>query len=144
MSDVIELILKDLKGVMQSIAKLADKNLVVLSAEELLTNAKMVAKPAGGVIYEGMRSVAEPGPSARAGLSAEAIFTILIVADGANLNTAAEKFNNLYLLGQLRSVLKARKSPTGHIYRFMVESPADEKAGIILWAQRWSVPVPMI
>lgn len=143
--NIVQDVIDDLKEVVQSIARLNQKTIAVLSAEELLDKTKLVAKPAAGVVYEGMRAIAEQGHATqKTGSSAESVFTVLILAEGASLNTPAEKANNIQLLGQLRKALRGRKSPTGHVYRFMVESPADEKSGMIIWAQRWAVPIPMI
>lgn len=144
-SNIIQAVVDDLIEVLQSIAKLSAKTLYVLDADELLDKAKNVPLPAAGVIYEGMRSTSEPGKdSNRHGQSAEAIFTVLVAGFPKTDREPSSKTTSVGLLGDIRQVLKSRKSPTGHIYRFQVESPADDVKGTIIWAQRWSVPVPMI
>lgn len=144
-SDIIQLVVDDLMAALQSIAKLSAKTLHVLDADELLDKSKNVPLPAAGVIYEGMRSIAEPGKDTnRHGQSAEAIFTILVAGSPKIDREPTTKSNSIGVLGDVRKALKVRKSPTGHIYRFQVESPADEVKGTIIWAQRWAVPVPMI
>lgn len=144
-TDIIQRVVDDLKGVLQSIAQLHDKNLQVLSVDELLDKSKNVALPAVGVIYEGMRAVGEPGKDTnRHGQSAEAVFMVVVAGHPSTNKEPSIKASTLALLGQIRNALKTRKSPTNHIYRFLVEVPEKEVGNTILWSQRWSLPIPMI
>lgn len=143
-TDLIYDCLIDLKEYLQSIAGLDEKTLLIYSAEELMDKSMAVPLPAAGVVYEGMRANTESTPTNRTGTSAEAIFTILVLADSLKLSTIETKQSNINLLGKIRRTLRDRKSPTGHKYRFMLEAPAAEKGDTLIWAQRWAVPVPVI
>jgi hypothetical protein len=144
-TDVVIRVMDELKEILQSIAKLTDKVIPVLSYEELMDKSKAAVKPCAGVIYEGMRAIAEPGKDTnRTGTSGEAIFTVLIIAEGQSLNTPQAKASNLRIMGEIRKAMRAKRSPSGHLYRFLLETPEDEKNGTVMWAQRWAVPIPVI
>lgn len=144
-TDVIYDCLIDLKEVLQSIALLDNKTLLVYSAEELMDKASLVPLPAAGAVYEGMRATGEANKATnRTGTSAEAVFTVLVLADKLKLSTEGTKQANIHVMGLIRKALRMRKSPTGHVYRFVLEAPADEKGDTLIWAQRWAVPVSVI
>lgn len=144
-TDVIFKCLVDLKETLQSIATLGEKSLVVYSTEELMSKSSLVPIPAAGVIYEGTRATGEAGRDTnRQGTSAEAIFTVLILADRMKLSTQETKEANIHVMGLIRKALRGKLSPSGHKYRFMLEAPADEKDDVLIWSQRWAVPIPVI
>lgn len=92
-----------------------------------------------GVLYEGMKanqSVAAKG-SASTVISTEIVVTVLIMGKPDDIY-GADKMGMPTHLDALREAVKGQKSPTGHIWRFMVEAPAVLNDDVVLWIQRWS------
>lgn len=113
----------------------------VHSPEDMKSKLKPLVAPGVGVMYEGLRAVGE----AQKGLSSEMVFSLLVLTDG-NLagHSSDSKVGAVDLLDSLRSLLLATRSPTGHFWRFVVEAPATELGGSLLWLQRWSTNVQII
>lgn len=129
----------DVKLALQSIAELTGKIVSVYSEEELMDASKGIAFPCIGVVYEGMRSSPEPG-SAKTGMAAELIVSLIMVERAAAAGESYTKNAALATLDDTRKALIGRQSPTGHKWRFIMEAPASEKKGTIIWLQRWATP----
>lgn len=114
--------------------------------DDLLNQLKGLKSPPGwGIVYEGMRSMPEPGQTMKVGISCEAVVSIIIVqADDAIRNADAKKTIAIDLLQASRDqFLGQRSTTTGHLWHYLVESPALTKNGMVFWVMRWSVPIQM-
>jgi hypothetical protein len=125
---------------------LTGKVVVAYDENDLLDVLKGVRSfPAVGIVYEGMRSASEEGPTARVGLSAEIVLGFVLVERGDEIHrTGEKKVRAIEYLDAMRYQFSAKKSTvTGHFWKFMVESPAALRTGAVCWVQRWSLPVQL-
>lgn len=101
--------------------------------------------PAVGIVYEGMRSMTEPGPTAKVGLSAEIVLGFVLVERGDEIHsTNQKKVRAIEYLDAMRSQFIAQRSDvTKHFWHFVVEAPAALRSGAVVWIQRWSIPVQL-
>jgi hypothetical protein len=101
--------------------------------------------PAVGIVYEGMRSMPESGPTAKVGLSAEIVLAFVLVEAGDQIHrTNQKKVRAIEWLDAMRAQFIAQRSTvTQHFWHFLVESPAALRSGTVVWIQRWSVPVQL-
>ena len=101
--------------------------------------------PAVGIVYEGMRSLSEEGPTARVGLSAEVVLGFVLVERGDEIhNTLQKKVRAIEYLDAMRLQFAGKRSTvTNHFWHFMVEAPAALRTGAVCWVQRWSLPLPL-
>jgi hypothetical protein len=132
-----------MKEIVQSIAALQGKVVFVVDQDDLVAQLKGVRSfPAAGIMYEGMRSRENDGQTAKLGISADMVISIVVVNRGSDiLNTDQTKLTSITLLDQIRGKVIATRSPTGHFWRFVVEAAAAENEGVVFWVQRWSTPV---
>lgn len=144
MINAAQLCIDDVASVLQLIASLKSKVLHVYSDEELTESTSAMSYPACGVVYEGMRSLAEDGPTSKTGTSSELVVSVLLVDIYGSVAKSAVKKNAAPILDAIRDAMMGRVSPTGHKWRFVVEAAATPKKGIVLWVQRWSVPVQLV
>ena len=144
MIDAASLCIADIETVLQSIAKLKGKVLQVYSEDELLDKTKPIAFPAAGVTYEGMRAVGEAGSTHKVGISAEVVLSIILVETFSNVSSANTKKLSPPILDAIREGMMARRSPTGHFWKFIVEAAAKPANGTVLWVSRWSTPVQLV
>lgn len=120
------------------------KVFTVVDEADLLSDARLATYPAIGVIYEGMRSNGDGGPSHRMGLSATASFAIVLLTSDKFPVGHDTKLTGLDLLDQIRDLLKDTKGPTGHTWRFEIESPVESRSNkVLVWVQRWSIPIQL-
>ena len=128
----------------QSIAQLTNKAVFVYNDDDLADKIKGVKTyPAVGIIYDGMRSLGSSGQTAKFGISAEIVISIVLVMQPETLIAADAKTPVIDLLGQIRAMMMATRSVTGHFWHFLVEAPADKRSGLAFWVQRWSVPIQL-
>jgi len=101
--------------------------------------------PAVGIVYEGMRSMSEEGPTARVGISCEIVLGFVLVERGDEIHrTDQKKVRAIEFLDAMRYQFMGKKSTvTGHFWHFVVESPAALRTGAVCWVQRWSLPVQL-
>lgn len=127
---------------LQSIASL-NAVLSVYNVKDLVDGLTGVKYPVAGVVYDGLRSVPEPGagPTDRKGLSAEVIFSVMLLLRTEAYGPTNQKDIAIDLLDSIRDRIKGTSGPSGHRWRFVVEAPASEQKGSIIWAQRWALPV---
>lgn len=131
--------LEHLKQEVMSSALVGNKVVTVYSPDDLKSKANPLTPPLVGVMYEGMRSVADQ----QKGLSTEMVFSLLVLSDKSLAGHAADpKPAAIDLLDSLRALLVAKRSPTNHFWKFVVEAPATEVGGNLLWVQRWSTAIP--
>jgi hypothetical protein len=125
---------------------LTGKVVVAYDENDLLDVLKGVKSyPAVGIIYEGMRSMSEPGPTAVVGLSCEIILGFVLVERGDEIHrTGQKKVRAIEYLDAMRLQFMGKKSDiTKHFWHFVVESPAALRTGAVCWVQRWSLPVQL-
>jgi hypothetical protein len=125
---------------------LTGKVVVAYDENDLLDVLKGVRSfPAVGIVYEGMRSMPEPGPTAKVGLSCEIVLGLVLVERGDEIHrTDQKRVRAIEYLDAMRLQFMGYKSTvTHHFWRFVVESPASLRTGAICWVQRWTVPVQL-
>lgn len=133
---------EDLRAHLQSIAAFKNKHLFVYHEDDLQDKLKGITLPGAGVIYEGMRALPEAG-GAKIGLSAELVFSLLVVSRPETLANVDSKTPLLNILDDVRNAILFTRSPTGHKWRFVVEAATRETHGAIFWVQRWSTTVQL-
>lgn len=132
----------NLKLALQSIAELGNgKVMSILSEDDLMNKAKLVPFPAAGLVYEGMRSRAEVQVTQKVGLSVDLGISIVVFYRPDFPAGTDMKNEALMLLDKIRNKIKGTTAPGGKKWRFVAEVPAVEKAGVVVWIQRWSTPV---
>lgn len=129
---------------LQSIAAVSGKVFQIYSEDELMDKTKGMVFPCAGVVYEGMRAISEGSKDTnRQGLSAELVLSILIFFRPDALSPSNTKTSALNLLDDVRDSIKGTRSPSGHLWRFVVEAAATEKHGVVVYIQRWTTPVQL-
>lgn len=131
---------------LQSIAGVKGRVLTVYDADELLEKTAAITLPAAGVVYEGMRAVPDGGNSLRAGISCEGVFTIVLLTSSPSSSgsTQSSMVRSHELLDQIRKTMMATRSPSGHLWRFLVEAASTTKGGSLMWIQRWTTPIQLV
>lgn len=125
---------------------LTGKVVIAYDENDLLDVLKGVrAFPAVGVVYEGMRSMPEGGPTARVGISCEVVLGFVLVERGDEIHRTNEKKVRAieYLDAMRDQFMGLRSSTTQHFWHFMVEAPAALRSGAVCWVQRWSLPIQL-
>lgn len=125
---------------------LVNRVLIAYNANELIDNLKGIRSyPAVGVIYEGMHSQAERGETMKVGVSAELLISFVLIEQGDEMvRTDQKRSRSINYLDAIRDqFMNVRSTVTGHMWHFQVEAPAELKAGMICWVQRWSLPVQL-
>jgi hypothetical protein len=125
---------------------LTGKVVVAYDENDLLDVLKGVrAFPAVGIVYEGMRSISEPGPTAKVGLSCEVVLGLVLVERDDEIHaTNQKKVRAIEYLDAMRlQFMGQRSTVTNHFWHFMVEAPAALRSGTVCWVQRWSLPVQL-
>jgi len=125
---------------------LTGRVVIAYNENDLLDVLKGVKSyPAVGIVYEGMRSMPESGSTMKAGVSAEVMLSFVLIEQGnAIINTNQKKTRAIDYLDAMRDQFMGKRSTvTNHLWHFLVESPAELKAGMVVWVQRWSLPVQL-
>lgn len=137
-------VMNEVDGILQSIATLTNKVLRVYDNSDLSNKISGLREyPGVGLIYEGMRSKDSPGNTDHIGLSAEMVFSIVLVMQPEVLFRADTKESVISVLSSIRRSIMGKRSVTGHRYRFLVEAPAEVQKSLAFWVQRWSVPIQL-
>jgi hypothetical protein len=114
----------------------------VYSEEELAVRLKGLSYPCAAVVYDGMTSV--PSSGGGIGASAAMVISVMIFFRMNTISTADPKEDILSLLDGLRRQVRKARSPTGHVWQFQHEAPAQGKTGILAYVQRWSTAVQLV
>ena len=69
---------ESLAAAIRSLPLFAKKTFVVYSEDELMQETKGLTYPCVGVIYEGMRSIPEPGSTSKQGVSCELVASVML------------------------------------------------------------------
>lgn len=122
------------------------KTVIVYDADDLLNSLKVIRSyPAVGIVYEGMRSKPEEGATLKYGISAEIVLAFILIEQGDAIHATEQKKTRAidYLDAMRGRFMGQRSTATGHAWQFLVESPAELKAGMVCWIQRWALPVQL-
>jgi hypothetical protein len=143
MSAMATLCVDAMETTLQAMTVFANKTVFVYGQDDLIAKIQgLKVYPAVGIVYEGMRSVPSEGKSFHVGMSGELVISLLLIDQGeAIVRSDDKKTNAIMYLDTLRATLMATRSPTGHFWHFLVETPAELKKGMVIWVQRWSTPV---
>lgn len=117
------------------------RTFVVYSEDEILKETKGMAYPCIGVIYEGMRSIPEAGETNKQGVSGELVCSVLLFFKQDTRATLDAKETALETLDVVRKAIRVDRAPSGHKWKFQLETPVDGKAGVLVYLQRWATPV---
>jgi hypothetical protein len=122
---------------------LTGKVVIAYDEDDLLDALKGVRSyPAVGIVYEGMRSMPEVGPTAKVGVSVEVVVSFVLIQQGPAISASDQKRTKAidYLEQMRNQFLNQKSTVTSHFWKFMVEAPVTMKGGMVVWSQRWSVP----
>ena len=125
---------------------LVGKVTIAYKPEDLFDHMKTVRSlPAVGVMYEGMRSIPEGQTTDKKGISSEIVISLMLIEQDDSIHKSDEKRERaIDYLDAIRVQFLDQRSPvTGHIWHFLVEAPAELKAGLTCWVQRWALPVQL-
>jgi hypothetical protein len=147
--NLITSIMDDLQAKIASIEAFEKKTIKFIEPDVLTKEFTGLALPACALGYEGMRSV-DVAPGAvkvthRVGLSAAATFGIYVIFQNIQMITLKQTYTDITVntMDSIRNVIKDTKSPVGHYYEFVMESPYILR-GHTVWVQRWKTPVPKV
>lgn len=147
--DVIEEFEAKVKALSVGSVSFSDRTVIAYNEDDLLIKFKQLKSfPAIGIVYEGTRSVSDPTPRQTAfhGLSGEIQMALCVVQqDDSVVAAQAKKDKVIDYLEALRDPFLGMKSDvTGHYYKFLVEAAGDLTKGMVIWIQRWSLPVQLV
>lgn len=138
----VQLCWDDLEDRLHTIALFKRQVFKVSSASLLGAKLKALPPPAVGVVYEGLRSVGQPGVGLNKGLSTNAVFGLYMTfssvsyAPGVNIQTPITD-----ILHQMRVLIADKTSPSSHNWQFMVEAFVDSNTTNEIWMQKWQTPI---
>jgi hypothetical protein len=143
-STAVQLIAQ-IKAQLQNVSALTGKIVQIYDDTDLLDAMKGISPPFIGIVYEGMRAMPESG-TMRRGVSAEAVFSLVIVEKQTTAGESQVKNRTINLLDATRQAMREMTRATaGHQWRFVLETPADaKKSGNTMWIQRWTTPVQLV
>ncbi len=125
---------------------LAGKVVIADDENDLLDLLKGIKSyPAVGIIYEGMRSLPEAGSTNKLGISAEIVVAFVLISTGGAIHrTDQKRIRAVEYLEAMRDLfMGVRSTATGHFWHFLVEAPTEVKTGMLVWVQRWTIPVQL-
>lgn len=133
----------DLKAKIQTVPGLANRVLFAYDKKDFTDKIKGIKSyPGIGIVYGGTHAVAEIQPSGKLGISNKLLMTIVLIDQGTGiLSTDSVKELDLNYLDSLRTVILGTRSPTGHFWQFLAETPATLESGMTFWTQTWITPV---
>lgn len=142
---IATLCIEDLQSKLQGLPEVAAKTFWVYDEADLFDTVKQLQFPATGVVYEGIRAVSETDKSSgRQGISGELIASVALLILPGIKGSASVKVQAVDFLDQMRNTIMGTRSPTGHLWKFVVEAAATEKNGAVVWLQRWSTPIQLV
>lgn len=132
----------DVQDAVKSVAAFTGKTVFnVYDIDELVASAATLPVTGVGVVYEGMRSVPEINrESNRQGLSAEMIVAVVLAYKPEPIGPSSQRITAVDTLDAIRDVMRARRSPSGHLWRFYIEAAAAKRGDRVIWIQRWATP----
>lgn len=136
--DIVSRVIEDLKNKILTKGNLNGKVKQVYSEEHLADKTKGVSLPAVGIVYEGITPDGNGQGGSPSVVSCRLILTVVLITDNAEANGGIPLPKAHEYLSAFRTAINRTKSPTGHAYKFVVEAPAVQKEGRVMWVQRWS------
>lgn len=137
-------VIAQVKELLKTLPELDGKVIQVYSEDEMKDATKGVNFPCVAIVYEGMRAIPEDKPTMRQGVSAELVLSLLITEKVTTAGESKVKNRTINLLDLTRKAMHGGRSPAGHKWRFVLEAPASEKQGSVIWLQRWSTPIQLV
>lgn len=145
MIDLAAKCIADIEARLKTLNKMSTRVFHVYGEDDLLDVTKSLSFPCMGVVYNGIRSVPEAGKDTnKHGTSAELVVTIMLLERDNTQTTANPKEGAIRLLDDARELIIRTRSPSGHMWRFQLETPVAGKKGVLAYVQRWSTPVQLV
>ena len=136
--------IRDVENKVEAVPAFRGRVFHVYSEDELIERTKGMSFPCVGVVYDGIRSVGEPGKdTGKMGSSAELVVSVMIFFRQDTKAKADPKESVVGHLDTIRSQLLRTKSPAGHFWRFQIEAAVAGKEGLLAYLQRWATPVQL-
>jgi hypothetical protein len=139
--DLVVKCLDDVIARLQSIASLKGKVFMVTNEDEAMDKIKGTSFPQACVMYEGTRAL---DSREQKGISCEAVFGLIVLYRVEKLAGVDTKRGAIKLLDDVRKAMRASRAPTGNHWKFIVEAQATQKDTVVIYLQRWSVPVQLV
>lgn len=135
-----------LKSTLQLVARLQDKVFEIETEDQLVYYSNLVELPAAGIIYEGLRSNGDVGKGThKTGINGEIGVAVVVYyrasGQGGQETALAQKEDAITLLKSIRDQVIDTQAPNMKWWRFVSEMRATETKGLVVWVQRWSLPV---
>lgn len=128
----------DLTAKVKSVKALNQKTITVLSVDDLTAQLLNVVKPAAGILYEGARPAPADGGK-QITVSVEVVYSILLLCETSVVSSKIDSVSPAHaLLDAVRGEIHGSRSPTGHLWKWVMEAPAAQKGSLQVWVQRWS------
>lgn len=144
MIDLAAKCVTDIETKIGTLAAVKGKVFHVYGEDDLMDHTKGVVFPCVGVVYNGIRATPEDGATGKQGISGELVVTIMLLLRDNVSATSNPKEGALRMLDDVRELVMGTKSPSGHKWRFQLESPVAGKKGVLAYVQRWATPVQLI
>jgi hypothetical protein len=134
--------LNDLIAKIEKLPKLANKTYFVYTQDDLMATSNKIVYPAIGVIYEGLKAKDENGgKGTKMGLSADLHCAIVLLTPGSAIGKIDYKKDALDIISDIRSMITKTRSPAGHYWNFLVESPVMDIEGAFGYYIRFNTPI---
>lgn len=143
MKDAATKCVGDIETKLKTLSGMGNKVFHIYSEEDLLDVTKGLMFPCVGVVYNGINAVPEKESTARMGLSAKLVLTIMVFFRDDARSAVDEKLSVISTMDDIRGLIKGTRSPTGHYWEFQLEAPATGKKGLLAYVQRWATPVQL-
>lgn len=132
----------DLQTKIQGLAALNQNTFFVYTQEDMLKRTAKITYPAAGIIYEGIRAKPDAmDGKAAMGLSADFYCAILVLVGGSSFGNVDYKAEAIKLVDNVRGKILKTRSPSGHFWKFLVESPVVDIDGAFGYYIRFSTPI---
>lgn len=135
--------LDEVLGIVRGVEGYQNKVFEIYTEDDLQDYTKNITLPAAGVVYDGLRPVAA-GASGPRGVSAELVFSVLIVFKKEAMTKTHPARGVLETLDAIRGAFRAATAPSNHKWKFVAEAPVSVKANLLVYVQRWSCPVQLV
>lgn len=133
------------KDVVSGIEGLSGKVFFIAEEGDLQNKLKGLVYPIVGILYGGMKAISEGEKSSmRVGVSAELSITIIWLEKKGTLQGTDNQVVSIDSLDTLRRAFRGVRSPSGHVWRFLLEGTVPLKDGVIAFFQKWSCPVQLV
>lgn len=131
--------IQDLINKINTLPLVKNKTLWVYDEEQLMDKTKGLTFPAVGVVYEGIRSTDDfPGRSGKVGFTSELVASLMLLTRQDAPTGKSSHLPAVQLLDDIRQCILGTRSPTGHLWKFIVEAAASEKHGTVVWVQTFA------